>query len=307
MTFQTQVNANPAPAVAGDFASGNPRSSVLTQDGLGFVAGNGGVTVGRFAWVPAGLRRQAFSYGSGLPAGFVHREQQALITNFYDLYGSNVPAGFPITLMDGGDFWVKNDGASAAVPGMKAYAAYADGKITFAATGAPPTGGSVTASIAASTFSVTASIEDGVLDVTAVGSGVVVTGATISGTNVVSGTLVGRQISGTAGGIGTYQVSIPQTVASTTVSGAYGTMTVTAVGSGSLAIGDVLSGSGVTAATFITAYGTGAGNTGTYIVSPSQTAASTTVTATGAIETKWYAASSGLAGELIKMTSRTPG
>jgi hypothetical protein len=307
MPFQTSVNANLAPAVAGDFASTAPYAAVLTQDGNGFIAGVGGVTVGRFAWADDGLNRSVRSQGTGLPTGFVHREQQALITGFYDLYGSNVPAGFPITLMTMGDFWVKNDGSTAAVKDMKAYANYATGAITFAATGTPPSGGSTTASIAASTFSTTASITDNVLTVTAVGSGTVVPGATISGTGVSSGTLVVAQLTGTAGGVGTYSVNIAQNAASTTVSGAYGTLTVTAVGSGSVAIGNVLAGSGVTAGTFVTALGTGTGGTGTYIVSPSQTAASTTITATGAVETKWYAATNGLAGELIKMTSRQPG
>ncbi|NBW08603.1 MAG: hypothetical protein EBR82_11320 [Caulobacteraceae bacterium] len=305
MPFQTQVNANPAPAVAGDFASGNPRSAVLTPDGLGHVAGASGVTVARFAWV-SGLRRQAFSFGTGLPAGFIHREQQALITAFFDDFSSVVPAGLPVTLMNGGDFWAKNDGSSAAVPGQKVFARYADGAIVTAAAGATIANASVTASIAASTFSVTASIVDNVMTVTAVGSGTVVAGATISGTNVVSGTTVARQLSGTTGGIGTYSVSIAQTVASTTVSGTYGTMTVTAVGSGTLAIGQVLAGANVTAASFITGYGTGSGGTGTYIVSPTQTAASATVTATGAIETKWYVASNALAGELVKITSTAP-
>ena len=306
MPFQTTVNANPAPAVAGDFASGNPRSAVMTQDGLGFVAGLGGVTVGRFAWLSSGLRRQAFSFGIGAPAGFVHREQQALITGFYDLYGSNIPAGFPLTLMNGGDYWAKNDGSAAAVPGQKVFARYADGAIVTAAAGATVANASVTASVAASTFSVTASIVDNVMTVTAVGSGTVVAGATISGTNVVSGTTVARQLTGTTGGVGTYSVSIAQTVASTTVSGTYGTMTVTAVASGTLAIGQVLGGANVTAASFITAFGTGTGGTGTYIVSPTQTAASATVTATGAVETKFYVASHALAGELVKITSTAP-
>jgi hypothetical protein len=306
MPFQTVVRSQPAPAVAGDFASGNPRSAVLTQDGEGFVAGAGGVTVGRFAWLSSGLRRKLFSYGIGIPAGFIHREQQALITGFYDLYGSNVPEGFPVTVMNGGDFWAKNDGSGAAVPGQKVFAQYADGKAVTAAAGATIANASVTASVAASTFSVTASIADNTMTVTAVGSGTVVPGATISGTNVVSGTTVTRQISGTTGGIGVYSVSTAQTVASTTVSGTYGTMTVTAVASGTLAIGQVLAGANVTAASFITAYGTGTGGTGTYIVSPTQTAASATVTATGAVETKWYVASNALAGELFKMTSTAP-
>ena len=59
-------------------------------------------------------------------------------------------------------------------------------------------------------------------------------------------------------------------------------LTVTAVTSGILAVGQSISGAGVTAGTKITALGTGIGGIGTYTVSASQTAASTTVTATSA-------------------------
>jgi hypothetical protein len=61
------------------------------------------------------------------------------------------------------------------------------------------------------------------------------------------------------------------------------TMTVTAVTSGTLIIGQVLSGTGVTAGTTITAFGTGTGGTGTYTVSVSQTVASTAIVANGDI------------------------
>ncbi len=53
------------------------------------------------------------------------------------------------------------------------------------------------------------------------------------------------------------------------------TLTVTAVGSGTLEVGQWLQGAGVTGGTKITALGTGAGGTGTYTVSPSQTVVST--------------------------------
>lgn len=55
------------------------------------------------------------------------------------------------------------------------------------------------------------------------------------------------------------------------------TLTVSAVTSGGLAVGQTISGTGVTGGTTITAYGTGTGGTGTYTVSASQTVASTTI------------------------------
>jgi hypothetical protein len=53
------------------------------------------------------------------------------------------------------------------------------------------------------------------------------------------------------------------------------TLTVTAVANGVLAVSNILTGSGVTSGTTITAMGTGTGGTGTYTVSASQTVAST--------------------------------
>jgi hypothetical protein len=159
-----------------------------------------------------------------------------------------------------------------------------------------------TAAIAATTtLSTTASITGDVLTVGTLGAGSVQIGAILAGTGVTAGTQVLKQLTGTANGVGTYQVSISQSVTTTTITGSYGTMTVSAVASGALAVGQVLSGSGVTAGTVITALGTGTGGTGTYIVSPSQTASSTTVSAGPAIVT--YDSVSG--GFLI--TGGTPG
>ena len=56
------------------------------------------------------------------------------------------------------------------------------------------------------------------------------------------------------------------------------TLTVTAVTNGVLAAGSFISGTGVTAGTYITALGTGTGGAGTYTVSAAQTVSSTTIT-----------------------------
>ena len=55
-------------------------------------------------------------------------------------------------------------------------------------------------------------------------------------------------------------------------------LNVTAVASGVIQVGMLLTGTGITAGTTITALGTGTGNTGTYTVSVGQTVASTTIT-----------------------------
>ncbi|HMO69739.1 MAG TPA: hypothetical protein PKE25_14020, partial [Novosphingobium sp.] len=64
-------------------------------------------------------------------------------------------------------------------------------------------------------------------------------------------------------------------------------LTVSAVTSGALAVGQTLTGAGVAANTTITALGTGTGGTGTYTVSVSQTVASTAITAPTLAEETW--------------------
>lgn len=58
------------------------------------------------------------------------------------------------------------------------------------------------------------------------------------------------------------------------------TLTITVATSGALYVGSLLTGTGVTAGTTITAFGTGTGGTGTYTVSASQTVSSTAITGT---------------------------
>jgi len=157
--------------------------------------------------------------------------------------------------------------------------------IQTALVGSPPAVASVTGSIAAGTASVTASIAGNVMYVTALASGTVHRGMAITGTGVSANTVVDGQLSGTAGGIGTYAVNNSQIVASTTISGTYGILTVTAVSSGALAVGQTVTGSGVTAGTIITELGSGTGGNGTYYVNLTQTATSTTITGSGTAPT----------------------
>lgn len=310
--FQQQAYNQPAVAVAGDFASNNQYWTYDAGPGA-LVAGAGGITIGRFAWTvppqdPDGTNGIAQSFGAGPVAGFVHREQQGLNTTFLSNAGMSIPKGFMVTLMTGGDFWCVNDGAAQAVPGLKAYADLATGKVSFAATASPTVGATATGSIAASTGSFTGSISGNVLTITAVGSGVVVAGGTLSGTNVASGTKVTSQLTGAAGGIGTYEVSIAeQTVASTTISETYGTFTAASALTGTFGVGNVLTGTGISVPTTITQLGTGTGGLGTYVVDVNTVVSSTTISATSNVETKWIAMSSGLAGELVKISAHPLG
>jgi hypothetical protein len=319
--FPNQVNTQPAPAVEGDFASTNPRFTVDAGPG-GLVAGPSGVTIGRFCWFYAGpfdidntpqqVSNQMLTAqpnGTTNVTGFIARLQQGLITTYLQASGMLIPAGFPVTVFSGGDFWVKNAGTNAAILGQKAYASFANGTVTFAAT-ATPTTGTCTGSIGPQTVSFTGSIAGNVLTVSAVSSGTLVAGAILTGgTGIVTNTTITAQLSGTAGGIGTYSVNVPeQTVASAALTGTYGLLNVSvAPASGTLSIGQTLTGSGVTAGTYISQLGTGTGGTGTYYVSPTQTVGSITITFAQNVETKWTAMSGGLTGELVKISSHPLG
>ena len=161
--------------------------------------------------------------------------------------------------------------------------------ITGLGTGSGGTG-TYTLTYTGSTASFTGSISGTTLTVTAVASGSLIVGQVLTGNSATAGTTITSQITGTAGGIGTYVVSISQTrssgsftgtytLASTTLSILSTVMTVTAVASGTLSIGQFLTGTGVAFSTSITALGTGTGNTGTYTISSAQYFASTTVSA----------------------------
>jgi hypothetical protein len=237
----------------------------------------------------------------------VHRDQQGLITGYLQASSMLIPAGFQVTLMSGGGFWARNDGTTEALPGMKAFASFADGSASFAPTGSA-NNASVTGSIAPATAAVTGSINDDVLNVSAVTSGQLVPGATISGAGIAAGTKIVVQLDGVPGGIGDYALSIPeQVVPAGAINATYGVLTVTAVASGRLAVGDVLSAAGITAGTTITAFGTGAGGLGTYIVDPTQTFAAGAITVGTTVETKWFCRSAGAPGELVKIDDQPLG
>ena len=143
----------------------------------------------------------------------------------------------------------------------------------------PATVAAVTASLASSQATFTASIAGNVLTTTGAVTGTIVAGATISGTGVTGCQITG-QLSGVAGGAGTYAINTAQNVASSSITAAYGTLTVSSVTSGSLAIGQTLAGTNIPANTQITQLGTGTGGAGTYFTNNGAIVASEAITAT---------------------------
>ena len=320
--FQTQVYDQPVMAIPGDFASNNPWFSFDAGPG-GLVAGAGGVTIGKFAWVqfpPAADGTPAIAFNSplsgtgvgglfGPPSGFVHRAQQGLITTYLAFAGMLIQPGFQMGIMTGGDFWVANGGSTDAQMGQKAFASIIDGSVSFAAPGSVPSGASgATTAIATETFTCVGSITGNILTTASVSSGGAYPGTVLSSNGV--GTIV-KILSGSPTGVGTFLLSMgEQSVpAGTTIGGSYGEITFGTVTNGPFAVGMVLAGTGVVTSppTQITYSLTGGATSGTMVVSNSTVVSSTTITGASAIETRWWAQSTGLAGELVKMTDHNPG
>lgn len=191
--FQRTVNLQQAAAVAGDFASANPRASVVSHEGT-LVAGTGGVIVGRFAWADA--NGKVTNAGVGAPTGFVHRRQgSALITTYLAETSLTIPQGFEVTLMATGDYWAAHALTTAAV-GHKVFANLGNGSITTAAAGSTIAG-----------FEGTATFATNVMTVASVTSGSVNVGDVVTSSGVAAGTYVTAQLTGTPGGVGTYSLS----------------------------------------------------------------------------------------------------
>jgi len=334
--------------------------------------------VGKFAWVNPSDFTTTSNQGTApnAPDGFVHRDQQALITVYLETASQAIPEGFPVTPHNAGDFWVKNLGPSALTKGATVYAGYADGGAYSSA----PAGASVTATLGSTNTAAIGSTSTGTvvagnanqITLSSV-TGKIYVGDTIAGTGVpantaitaqISGTANGAgvyetsnqttaaaatittfgttlvvsattglisvgdtvaggagfpvaatvvsQISGTSGGAGSYQLSAPATqyVASATGVTTYGTtLNVTAVGSGTLAIGDPITGTNMPATSIASQISGTAGGVGVYslFVPGTQYVASEAITTAGGIASGWKAMPTnqgdGAVGSLVKITT----
>ena len=135
MPFQTQVLTQPAPAVAGDFATHNPVATFPAAEGA-LVAASGGCTVGAFGWVqPDGttVANMPPTSTATAPDGFVHRNLTGQISSFGTEGSLVIPQGFPVTLFSAGDFWATT--STAATPGQAVVACVTPEAIATAAAG----------------------------------------------------------------------------------------------------------------------------------------------------------------------------
>ena len=316
--FQSFVNNELPNGVPGDPASANPRASVVGGPNA-YAAPAAGTTVGVFAWFDpnTGIASNYFKPNAFL--GFVRRVGQALITQFLGIASMQIVAGDMVTGENQGDFYGLFAGGAAV--GQKVYADPVTGALTAANTGGTVTGTNTGASVSASVLTTT--------DADAAGSATAV-GQSISGGTLPEGTYIassagtgsgthlwnlananGTAVPNNAGPFTSVNNGVQETnfsvasavdpgfsVASSSIApdatGYAGVLTLGAnvSGSGNIAIGDWISGTGIPANVQVLALLSGTANQSgaTYAVSWAGTVGPITITGTqgqiGAI-TSW--------------------
>lgn len=134
MTFQRTLNRDLPRGVAGDFASTNPRNSILAGEGA-LVAGEP-ITVGQFAFADLDTGKVYSEFAASLVIGFVHRNNQAVVP-LGQAASMIIPTGKELALFSNGDFYAVAPGAVTA--GDPVYALSADGSVRSVATDAQST------------------------------------------------------------------------------------------------------------------------------------------------------------------------
>ena len=134
-------------------------------------------------------------------------------------------------------------------------------------------------SIAPVSVSFTGSLNRELLTITSVSSGSIELGAMISGTGILPGSQIVTQLEGTPGGPGLYSLFKGGGVTSSeTITETYGVLTVGAVNSGTVAVGEKVTGAGVLPRTAIEDNLSGSGPGSTWLVNNAQTVAGENMT-----------------------------
>lgn len=182
---QKTINYEPAPGIAGQFCSANPRYSMLADSGS-LRAGTAGVTLGLFARAKNSDGTVTNAHpGVASRLGFALRDNMGLIPTIPFVSGNSIPAGYEVSLLADGDVWMLF--AAGATIGQKVFASYADGSAVAGTAGSAPT-----ATLTANTTSGSANL--------ASVSTAVYAGEPVSGTGIPAGAYIvtGAAIGGTA-------------------------------------------------------------------------------------------------------------
>lgn len=134
--FQTRVNRELPVGAPGDWAGANIRANVPVGP-WALVAPPSGTNVGVICWADPANSIASNYYRPNSFSGFVHREQQALITAFLGIATQQIPSGLAVTAQARGDFWgIFTGGCSV---GQKVYADPLTGALSGNATGSSDT------------------------------------------------------------------------------------------------------------------------------------------------------------------------
>lgn len=134
MTFQRGLNRDLPRGVAGDFASTNPRHSILAGEAALRTAEP--ITVGGFAFADLTTGLVADNFTAGTVIGFVHRNNQAVVA-LGQAASMMIPQGKEIALFSSGDFYCVAPAAVSA--GDAVYALDATGAVSAVATNSQAT------------------------------------------------------------------------------------------------------------------------------------------------------------------------
>jgi len=177
---QSFVNNELPVGVPGDFA-GSPTYATTVAGAEAAVAAAPGVTVGCFAWYNPATGIASNYYQPASLIGFVHREENALITTFLGYSAAQVLTGNGITLFNQGAFLGQFLGGGTV--GQKVYCDPVYGTLT-----ANATGNAVSASVTGSSLANTGVLSTGTVTGSAIAIGQVVTGTGIpAGSYIASG------------------------------------------------------------------------------------------------------------------------
>ena len=232
-----------------------------------------------------------------------------------------VPAGYPVTEMQRGDFWAANPYADAAI-GQKVFANLFTGDILGATAGSFPLVEVGSNGVIASATIASGSYELNIITLTSgtieIGDEVffpALPGAPLGHTYIESF----NSFNGTSGTVELTQaptatfttkafttqapVGVGGGVVSLTASSGATTATVNSVTNGQVAVGQLVQGTSIPAGTYIASLGTYNGTSGTVVLSAATTGAITaaTVNLSAFIETPWYITAPGNVGDLVKI------
>ena len=238
--------------------------------------------VANFYGVGSFQAHMASGFFAGLPKG---DSATMLFTRYPELaarahlYGGNL-SGMTIQQLQailGGSLSITSQGYTITAPhinfsGITSFSAAANHIENVLNNNLPTVASTTGSSIAPVSVNFTGSINGLLLNVTSLTSGSMQIGAVVSGPGIPGGAQIVSQVTGTTGGVGVYSLFVPEgAVRSEALTETYGVLTVGSVSSGTVAVGQQVTGPGILPRTGIEKNLTGSGAGSTWLVNNYQT------------------------------------